>query len=266
MHIVVCMKQVPDPESPQESFSINQETLCVEPRGIPPVMSLFDENALEAALRIKDAHKDSTKITVLSAGKRVPGAVMLKALAAGADELVKIEGPELEDLALNARATADILATAIKNIGDADLILAGRQAADSNAGQVGAGIAQALDLPLVTMARKISPDNSHVIVERVLTDGFEVVKAPLPCVVVASNEVGELRYPAMKERRKAKKKPVHSKSPEDMGVSTLPESTAQLTDLAYPATKQRQCERIPGDDPAEAGRLLMEKLRQAGVL
>lgn len=121
MHIVVCMKQVPDPESPSESFAINQETMRVEPRGIPPVMSLFDENALEAALKVKDADRAGTKVTVLSAGKKVPDAVMLKSLAAGADELFKIEGPDLDNMALNARGTAHVLAKAIEKIGDADL-------------------------------------------------------------------------------------------------------------------------------------------------
>ncbi len=265
MHIVVCMKQVPDPESPPESFAINQETLRVEPQGIPPVMSLFDENALEAALKMKDADKDGTKITVLSAGKRLPDAVMLKSLAAGADALAKVEGADLDNMALNARGTAHVLAKAIETIGDVDLILAGRQAADSNAGQVGAEIAAALDLPLVTMARKISPDSDSVIVERVLADGHEVVKASMPCVVVASNEVGELRYPAMAERRKARKKPVSSTGTGDVGADPIPEAGAGLKGLEYPAAKERQCQIIPGDDPARAAKALMEKLKDAGI-
>lgn len=265
MHIVVCMKQVPDPESPPESFAINRETMRVEPRGIPPVMSLFDENALEAALKMKDADKDGTRITVLSAGKRVPDAVMLKSLAAGADALAKIEGPDLDNMALNARGTAHVLAKAIEKMGDADLILAGRQAADSNAGQVGAEIAAALDLPLVTMARKIRPDSGSVLVERVLADGYEVVKAPLPCVVVASNEVGELRYPAMKERRMARQKPVSSTGPGDVGADRIPAAGTGLKGLEYPAAKERRCEIIPGDDPAQASKTLMEKLKQAGI-
>ncbi|MEW5736733.1 MAG: electron transfer flavoprotein subunit beta/FixA family protein [Thermodesulfobacteriota bacterium] len=265
MHIVVCMKQVPDPESPPESFAINQETQRVEPRGIPPVMSLFDENALEAALKMKDADKEGTKITVLSAGKRVPDAVMLKSLAAGADELAKIEGPDLDNMTLNARGTAHVLAKAIQKIGDADLILAGRQAADSNAGQVGAELAAAMDLPLVTMARKISPEGGAVLVERVLADGYEVVKAHLPCVVVVSNEVGELRYPAMKERRKAGKKPVSSTGPWDVGADQIPEAGAALKGLEYPAAKERRCEIIPADDPDRAAKTLLQKLKEAGL-
>ena len=265
MHIVVCMKQVPDPESPPESFAINPESMRVEPRGIPPVMSLFDENALEAALKMKDADKDGTKVTVLSAGKRVPDAVMLKSLAAGADELAKIEGPDLDNMALNARGTAHVLARAIEKIGDADLILAGRQAADSNAGQVGAEIAAALDLPLVTMARKITRQSGAVLVERVLADGYEVVKAPLPCVVVASNEVGELRYPAMAERRKAKKKPVSSTGAGEVCGDRIPEAGAGLKGLEYPGAKERRCEFIPGGEPARAAKTLLEKLKGAGL-
>jgi electron transfer flavoprotein beta subunit len=190
---------------------------------------------------------------------------MLKSLAAGADELAKIEGPDLENMALNARGTAHVLAKAIEKMGDADLILAGRQAADSNAGQVGAEIAAALDLPLVTMARKVTPENGSVLVERVLADGYEIVKAPMPCVVVASNEVGELRYPAMAERRKARKKPVSSTGIGDVGVDRIPEAGAGLKGLEYPAAKERQCVIIPGDDPARAAKTLMEKLKEAGL-
>ncbi|MCP4683010.1 MAG: electron transfer flavoprotein subunit beta, partial [Desulfobacterales bacterium] len=75
MKILVCIKQVPDPEGPQDCFVINPETLRVEPKGIPPVLSLFDENALEAALRVKDNNKD-VNITVISIGKRISNAVL----------------------------------------------------------------------------------------------------------------------------------------------------------------------------------------------
>ena len=137
MNIIVCIKQVPDPEGPQDCFAINPETVRVEPRGIPPVLSLFDENALEAALRIKDAHGEEVKITVVSVGRRISNAVLQKALAVGADDLVKVEGEAFESGSLDSFATASALAATIKQIDAYDLILAGRQAADWNAGQVG---------------------------------------------------------------------------------------------------------------------------------
>ena len=93
MKLIVCIKQVPDPEGPRESFVINHETGKVEPQGIPPVLSLFDENALEAALRIKDKDPGNVQVTLLSLGKKVSSAVMLKALAAGAYLSLKVRSP-----------------------------------------------------------------------------------------------------------------------------------------------------------------------------
>ena len=203
MNIIVCLKQVPDPEGPQDCFAINPETVRVEPRGIPPVLSLFDENALEASLRIKDDYGEEVKITVVSMGKRISNAVLQKALAVGADDLVKVEGEVFESSSLDSFGTASALAATIKRIGGYDLIFTGRQAADWNAGQVGIFLGGLLGLPTVTLAKKVDVQEKHAVVERLLPNGFETVRTRLPAVVVASNEVGELRYPTMIQRRQA---------------------------------------------------------------
>ena len=92
-HIIVCMKIVVDPEMPFSVFKVDRENLKpIPPAGMPPVFSTFDENALEAALRIKDSQE--CKVTVLSMGNLLPKAVLQKALALGADEVIGVEGPE----------------------------------------------------------------------------------------------------------------------------------------------------------------------------
>jgi electron transfer flavoprotein alpha/beta subunit len=106
-----------------------------------------------------------------------------------------MEGEAFDSAALDSHATVVALASAIAKIGAYDLILAGRQAADWNAGQVGIGIAQILGIPAITMARKVGIDQEGIVVERVLPNGYEVVKAPLPALVVASNEIGMMRTP-----------------------------------------------------------------------
>ncbi len=266
MHIVVCIKQVPDPEGSRDSFEINAETLRVEPRGIPPVLSLFDENALEAALRIKDGDKENTRVTVLSIGKRVADAVMLKSLAAGADQLVKVEDPSFEAALLDSNGAADILAAAINKLEAVDLVLTGRQAADWNAGQTGLILAKKLGFPCVTLARSVTAEAEAVVVERVLADGFETVRAPLPCVVMVSNEIGELRYPAMKERREARKKPVTGWKAADIGYDAPPAPRMVLKHLFYPEVEEGRCRFISGDSPADAGRKLAETLKQEQVI
>jgi electron transfer flavoprotein beta subunit len=267
VNIIVCIKQVPDPEGPQDCFVIHPETLRVEPRGIPPVLSLFDENALEAALRIRDAHPgEEAKITVVSVGRKISNAVLQKALAVGADELVKVEDARFESGALDSHAAASVLACTIEKIGKYDLILAGRQAADWNAGQVGIGIAHLLGIPAVTLARKVEIRGGHSFVERVTAGGYEVVKTPLPNLIVASNEVGMMRYPTMIQRREAKKKPVVSWKASDVGLEGELPNRLILKRLFPPEMRKGQCNIIEGGTPTEAGRNLAHRLKNDCVL
>jgi electron transfer flavoprotein beta subunit len=143
--IIVCIKQVSDPEAPTSAYKIDADTQQVVLKGIPPVLFPFDENALEAALCIKDAHE--SKVTVISAGWSLARPVLMKSLAAGADELLLLEDTSFEGM--DSYATAATLAGAISKLGQYDLILTGRQAADTNAGMVGSGIAEILGITSV---------------------------------------------------------------------------------------------------------------------
>ena len=267
MDIIVCIKQVPDPEGSKDCFVINPETLRVEPRGIHPVLSLFDENALEAALRIKDAHEDQdVKITVVSVGKKISNAVLQAALAVGADELVKIEDDAFESARVDSYATASVLASAIRKMGKYDLIVAGRQAADWNAGQVGIGIAQLLEIPAITLVRKAEVKGGHAILERVTANGYEIVEAPLPALIVVSNELGVMRYPTLILRREARNKPMVSWRADDLGLEGKLENRLVLKRLFAPEMRRGQCRMIDGESPAEAGRKLAECLKHDGVI
>lgn len=266
MKIIVCMKQVPDPEGPRECFVINPETVRVEPRGIPPVLSLFDENALEAALRIKDDHGEEVKITLVTLGGRISNVVLQKALSVGADDLVKVEGEAFESGGLDSFGTASALAATIKRIGGYDLILAGRQAADWNAGQVGIFLAGLLEHPVVTLAEKVDIQGENVVVKRLIPSGYETVRTKLPAVVVVSNEVGELRYPTMIQRREAKTKPITAWGASDIGLDRAPENRVVMKRLFAPEMRKGQCQLIDGETPDEAGRNLAQRLRNDGVL
>ena len=203
MHIVVCMKQVPDPEGPKDSFEIDQEAMKVVPRGIPPVLSLFDENALEAALRLKDVDKENNRVTILTVGNRISTAVILKALSAGADDVVKVEDDLFESGRLDSMGTAAVLAAAVNKMEDVDIVLVGRQSADWNAGVTGIGLGMLLKRPVAVNAMKVEADGSHFMVDRVIPGGHEKVRLPRPAVVAVSNEIGELRYPTMLQRKQA---------------------------------------------------------------
>jgi len=128
INIIVCVKQVLDPELPPSLFRINTETnKVIPPRGRTPVLSTFDENALEAALKIKDAQE--ANITVISMGSGLDEMILRETLAVGGDELIFLEDDSFQDA--DSYSTACVLAAAIQKVGAYDLILCGRQAADT---------------------------------------------------------------------------------------------------------------------------------------
>jgi len=150
--MIVCVKQIADPEAPAGSFRVDESANQVVPAaGVSQVVSPFDEQAVEAALRIKDAH--GGKITAISLGKNFVMDVIKKPLSMGGDELILLQDPAFEGA--DSRSTAYALAMAIKKVGEYDVIFCGRQAADWDAGQVGSGIAEFLGIPSVTVAKKV---------------------------------------------------------------------------------------------------------------
>ncbi len=189
LKIIVCAKQIPDPEAPLSDVSVDTVKLEVLVDA-PQVISPFDENALEAAVRIKE--ETEAKITVLSLGRKVSDTVLRKTLAAGADELILLEDEAFEKL--DSYSTAAALAAAIRKLDGYDLILTGRQAGDWDSGQVGLILGEMLELPCISLAREIRIEEGSVVVKKSLPDGYERVKARMPALVTVSNEVGELRY------------------------------------------------------------------------
>ena len=144
MNIIVCTKQVIDPEAPPSAFKVDAvNKVVLLPPDIAPVLDPYSEYALEAALRLKDAY--GGRVTAISLGADLARDVAKKPLSMGADELILLEDEAFAGG--DSWSTAYALAMAIKKIGDYDLILCGRQAADWDAGQVGTGIAELLGLP-----------------------------------------------------------------------------------------------------------------------
>jgi electron transfer flavoprotein beta subunit len=146
------------------------------------------------------------------------------------------------------------------------LIIVGRQAADFNDGQVGIGIAHILNLPVVTLARAVTVQGRELRIERMLAHGYEVMCAPLPALVIASNEVGELRYPSMIQRREAKQKPVHNWKLSDIGLAVPPAPRVIRKRLYAPGIKLRSCRIFNTSTPAEAGRDLAHQLRKDRII
>jgi electron transfer flavoprotein beta subunit len=256
LNIIVCIKVVTDPEAPASTFKIDAEGRKVLPgQGVPPVLNPYDENSLEAALKIKESQPG--KITVISAGKSIPKAVIKKCLAVGVDDLVIIEDEVFEDI--DSYTTAYLLAAAVKKLGEYDIVLTGRMAADTNAGQVGMSMAELLGIPCTTDARKIEVKDGKARIERVKADGYEVVEAALPCLITVSHELGELRQATVKGLMAAQKQPFTTWKVSDLGVSLPAGRRSQARRLFIPERKVN-CEIIPGETPEEAGANLAIKL------
>jgi electron transfer flavoprotein beta subunit len=261
-HIICLVKQVPDPETPASQFKVDEAAKKVLPApGIQPVPSQFDTIAVEAALRIKDAVADTT-ITIVSLGPDSYRDTIKHCLAMGADEGVHINDPEVNDT--DHWATAEVLAAAVKNLEPYDLIIAGRQAVDWDMGVVGSTIAEALGTPVVTIAKDIQYQDGKVTVERVLLDGFETVESPTPCVVTVSNELGEPRYPQLRQIMMAARKEVKAWTLSDLGISA-PQNRVTLEALFVPETKV-ETEFIDGETPQEKAEKLALRLREAKLI
>lgn len=189
LNIIVLAKQVPDTrnvgkDAMKEDGTINRAAL-------PAIFNPEDLNALEQALRLKDANPGST-ITMLTMGLPRAAEVVREGIFRGADN-----GIVLTDRLLGGAdtlATSYSLAQAVKKIGNYDIVLCGRQAIDGDTAQVGPQIAEKLGIPQVTYAEEILDiKDGKVTVKRRLESGVETVKAPLPCVVTVNGSAAECR-------------------------------------------------------------------------
>ena len=267
MRIVVCVKQIPNPEIAASQYHVDDQARSVAPvAGVQWVMSPFDEQAVEAALRIREAHP-AAKITVVSLGSESARNGIKHGLAMGADEGVLLADPALAGS--DGYATALALAAAIGKIGAVDLVLTGRQAADWDNGVVGAGIGELLGVPVVTFAKEIRIDAGVARVERVLDDGGEIVETPLPAVVTVSNELGTPRTPSLRETMRAARKPVAAWSAADLGLAVDAVGAAGarcVRERMFVPLKQLRCEMIVGNSAAEQAAGLAQRLREAKLV
>ena len=265
LRMVVCCKQVLDPEAPPTSFKIDSSMKMTLPSDIKPVIGQYDEFALEAALRVRDAVGGS--ITVLSLGNKFVRDVIKKSLAVGSDELVLMEDASFEDS--DSWSTAFALARAVEKLGGADVIFCGRQSSDWDAGQVGFGLAELLGLPIVTLARKVEAVDGRLRIEQVIRDGYQVVEVPTPAVVTVTSELGNLRYPVLKGIMAAAKKQPTVWTPADLGLEASEVGAIGRKlglNKLYQPVKEARCEMVEGETGAEAGAKLALKLREAKVI
>jgi electron transfer flavoprotein beta subunit len=244
---IVCIKRVPDTEA---RIKIGGDNASIEAAGIKYVISPYDEFALEAALRLKEA-KGEGEVAVVTVGDAAAAEQLRSALATGADRAVLLKGqPTLDGL-----ATARALAAELQGAAP-DLILFGMKSVDDDQQQVGPMVAELLNLPCITVVAEFELQDGKVVAHREIEGGAEVVECALPAVITMTKGKFEPRYPSLKGIMAAKKKPLEEKD------AQLGPSRVKVQSLSYPP--ERPAGRVIGqgvDAVPELVRVLREEAR-----
>jgi electron transfer flavoprotein beta subunit len=209
MKIAVCVKQVPESQAKR----LDPATKRLDRSG-EGALNAFDANAIEEALRVKDASGDG-EVVLVSLGPEQAVDSLRKGLAMGADRAVLVSDPAAAGSDLVATSLA--LAKALERE-QADLILFGQQSSDSDGAVLWAAVADRLRMPLVSQAAELKVADGKARVKRQTEFGYDVIEASLPAVVAVSDAINEPRYPSLKGIMGAKKKPQESVSVSDLGV------------------------------------------------
>lgn len=270
MRIVVCIKAVLDPDA-VNSYALDGRLIIggdgksLTQAAIPRLINAFDEQAIEAALRIRDSGANCT-IAAVSVGTDAND-ILKHAAALGADEVVDVN---VDAQTLDGHVTAVLLAAYIRTRGGADLVLCGRQASDDDQGVVPALLGELLRMPVVTIARAVemvpASDPPAIRVTRVTRDGDETVAARCPAVVTISNEIGTPRYPTTAKKLAARRIRPAVLSAADLGVEPANlQPRVTLLRQSVP-TVQGHCEILSAATPAEVADQLFARLRADGAI
>jgi electron transfer flavoprotein beta subunit len=213
MKIAVCVKQVPEGGAHKR---IDPQTRRLDRSG-EAGLNAYDANAIEEALRIREAAGDG-EVVVVSMGPGRAVEALRKGLAMGADRavLVSDESAAGSDLL----ATSTVLAKALEREG-ADLVLFGQQSSDSDGAVLWAAVADRLRLPLISQASELAVGDGKATAKRQTEFGYDRIEAPLPAVVAVSDAINEPRYPSLKGIMGAKRKPQDELALADLGVGDL---------------------------------------------
>ena len=256
MNVVVCVKQVPDPNA---TGQLDPQTHNLKRDG-ELVLDPGDEFGVEAGLQLAEKH--GGEVTVVSMGPERGVDAVRKALAMGAAKGVLISDESLAGS--DALTTAKVLAAAIRRQ-EFDLVITATESTDGYTGVVPQMIAELLDVPAVTFAKSVSYDGTTLRVERQTEAGIEVVEASLPAVLSVTAGVNEPRYPSLKGIMGAKQKPLDRPSPADLGVETVGQAAAGQRVSAVEAAPERAAGEIVQDD-GEAAKRIVDFLAERKVI
>lgn len=265
MDVVVCLKQVVDPELPVQEFAIDSSTRRQVRAGKALVISTYDENALEVALQLKDKGAASTVTALMVAPAAEAKDAVRLALAMGADRAVVVDEPRAP--ALLGAERAGLLAAALRRIGTFDLVLTGCESADWVERVVAPLLAEALQASCVTFVSRVEAANGRVSARRLADDGVHTVEARLPAVIsITSDEANRPRLPKIRDIMQAGKKPVDTVPAAELGdlPGALRDVGVEVREVSIPR-RTTKCEFLEGE-PADQAAALVQRLRALKIL
>ncbi len=251
MKILVAVKRVVDYAV---KIRVKADGSGIELANVKMSMNPFDEIAVEEAVRLKEKGKAS-EVVVVSIGSAKAQETLRTALAIGADRAILVEtaeGAVVEPLAV-AKILKGVIAAE-----QPQMVIMGKQAIDDDCNQTGQMLAALLGWPQGTFASKVEPGDGFVNVTREVDGGLETVKLRLPAIVTTDLRLNEPRYPSLPNIMKAKKKPLDTKKPEELGIDISPR--LQVLKTVEPA------QRKGGVKVADVAELVQKLKTEAGIL
>jgi len=249
MNIVVCVKQVP------EEIRINKKTGALIREGIKGIMNPCDKNALELAVTLKEKH--GGKVTIVSMGPQDVESTLTHGLAMGADQAVLL--CDRRFAGADSLVTSFVLSEAIKKLGDFQLVLCGRETADSGTQHVGPQIAHYLKIPQITYVIDLTVNNGKLRAKRQIKDEYETVETGLPALVTVLKGINEPRMPTYLDIYETAKKDTHKWRMEDLGLREELVSPTKIINVFTPEAK-RSCKMIKGS-VEEVSHSMIQELR-----
>ena len=267
MEILVCVKQVPD----TAEVKIDPEKHTVIRAGVPNIFNPFDQNALEAALQLKDSQ--GARVTLLSMGPPQAEEVLREGLAMGADDAYLLTDRKVGGS--DTLATGYCLAQAVRKVAELqgieqfDIVLCGKQAIDGDTAQVGPQIATELGIPQITYAAEINVDGTTGRVKQQNEEGYIVTEAQFPVLITAVKELNEPRFPTIRGTMKAKKREIPHLSADDIKVDETKiglKGSPTMVRKIFTPPQRTQGLVIKEEDPNAAVSVLMEKLTAQKII
>ncbi len=251
MHIAVLAKVVPDYEVPAGDFELSDNRAHSR---YTRMMGLYDENAIETGVQLKE--KYSASLTIISYGAEGDVPVLRKAIAMGGEKLVLVTGKSDD-----ASVIAANLKMAIDNLGDVDLILAGQQSADMDRGIVHSILAEMLGITFIPQVSKIESENGGWKISQITETGSRDLQFSGKGVFsITSIPENVPRIPAVRAIFAAKKKPVEKVSEIESNAMGIEEISVEIPKM------ESVCEFLPVEDVGETVKTLLTKLREERYL